>query len=40
MKYSLFVALSLALAATARPSYLSRRADFSLQNGKDAIALK
>ncbi|RDX56281.1 hypothetical protein OH76DRAFT_1477917 [Lentinus brumalis] len=39
MKYSLFVALSLALAATARPSYLSRRADFSLQNGKDAIAL-
>ncbi|RPD81614.1 hypothetical protein L226DRAFT_2676 [Lentinus tigrinus ALCF2SS1-7] len=39
MKYSLFVAVSLALAASARPQYFGRRADFTLQNGKDAIAL-
>ena len=40
MKYSPLVALSLALAASARPQYFGRRADFTLQNGKDAIALK
>ncbi|KAI0374556.1 hypothetical protein BV20DRAFT_961760 [Pilatotrama ljubarskyi] len=38
MKYSVFVALSLALAASASPRFVSR-ASFSLQNGKDAIAL-
>lgn len=40
MKYSLIVALSLAVAASARPQAFSRRADFTLQNGQDAIALK
>ncbi len=41
MKYSAFVALSLALAASARPSFISaKRADFTLKNGQDAIALK
>ncbi|RPD62601.1 hypothetical protein L226DRAFT_327636 [Lentinus tigrinus ALCF2SS1-7] len=40
MKYSVFVALSLALAASARPSFISsKRADFTLKNGQDAIAL-
>ncbi|KAI0757380.1 hypothetical protein C8Q80DRAFT_97170 [Daedaleopsis nitida] len=38
MKYSALVALSLAVAASARPKYIGR-ADFALQNGKDAIAL-
>ncbi|RPD63936.1 hypothetical protein L226DRAFT_520630 [Lentinus tigrinus ALCF2SS1-7] len=38
MKCSVFVALSLALAASARPKYFGR-ADFTLQNGQDAIAL-
>ena len=40
MKFSAVVALSMALAASARPRYLGRRADFTLQNGQDAIALK
>lgn len=39
MKYSVFVSLSLALAASASPSFY-RRASFTLQNGEDAIALK
>ncbi|KAI0662442.1 hypothetical protein C8Q70DRAFT_908839 [Cubamyces menziesii] len=38
MKYSVFVSLSLALAASASPSFY-RRASFTLQNGEDAIAL-
>ncbi|KAI0336231.1 hypothetical protein GY45DRAFT_1316348 [Cubamyces sp. BRFM 1775] len=38
MKYSVFVSLSLALAASASPSFY-RRASFTLQNGQDAIAL-
>ncbi|KAI0351866.1 hypothetical protein OH77DRAFT_1563073 [Trametes cingulata] len=38
MKFSAFVALSLAAAASASPSFV-RRASFTLQNGKDAIAL-
>ncbi|KAI0709640.1 hypothetical protein C8T65DRAFT_695640 [Cerioporus squamosus] len=39
MKYSIFVALSLALAASARPSFISsKRAEFTLKNGQDAIA--
>ncbi|KAI0358979.1 hypothetical protein OH77DRAFT_1493941 [Trametes cingulata] len=38
MKYSVFVALSLALAASASPRFVPR-ASFTLQNGKDAIAL-
>ncbi|KAH9891078.1 hypothetical protein C8Q73DRAFT_802875 [Cubamyces lactineus] len=38
MKYSVFVSLALALAASASPSFY-RRASFTLQNGKDAIAL-
>ncbi|KAI9063827.1 hypothetical protein FKP32DRAFT_1571066 [Trametes sanguinea] len=38
MKFSAFVALSMALAASAGPSFV-RRASFTLQNGKDAIAL-
>lgn len=44
MKYSI-VALALALGASARPSFSpsftpNRRADFTLKNGQDAIALK
>ncbi|EJF65144.1 hypothetical protein DICSQDRAFT_98725 [Dichomitus squalens LYAD-421 SS1] len=39
MKFSVIVALSMALAASARPRYLGRRADFTLKNGQDAIAL-
>ncbi|KAI0657911.1 hypothetical protein C8Q70DRAFT_1055291 [Cubamyces menziesii] len=38
MKFSAFVAVSMALAASAGPSFV-RRASFTLQNGKDAIAL-
>ncbi|KAI0365182.1 hypothetical protein BV20DRAFT_1039040 [Pilatotrama ljubarskyi] len=38
MKFSAFVALSLAAAASASPNFV-RRASFTLQNGKDAIAL-
>ena len=41
MKYSIFVALSLALAASARPNFrLLRRQEFVLKNGQDAIAEK
>ena len=40
MKFSVIVALSMAAAASARPKALSRRADFTLKNGQDAIALK
>lgn len=40
MKYSLTIALCLALtAAAARPKYFGR-ADFTQKNGEDAIALK
>ena len=44
MKYT-FVALALALGATARPSFSpsfspNRRADFTLSNGQEAIAQK
>ncbi|PIL25496.1 hypothetical protein GSI_13386 [Ganoderma sinense ZZ0214-1] len=40
MKYSVFATLSLALTASARPNFLtSKRADFTLKNGEDAIAL-
>ncbi|KAI0651471.1 hypothetical protein C8Q79DRAFT_36991 [Trametes meyenii] len=38
MKYSVFVSLALALSASAGPAFV-RRASFTLQNGKDAIAL-
>ncbi|KAI0666277.1 hypothetical protein C8Q78DRAFT_984588 [Trametes maxima] len=38
MKYSIFVSLALALSASAGPAFV-RRASFTLQNGKDAIAL-
>ncbi|KAI0823139.1 hypothetical protein BC628DRAFT_1421254 [Trametes gibbosa] len=38
MKYSLFVSLALALAASASPRFYPR-ASFTAQNGKDAIAL-
>ncbi|KAI0645366.1 hypothetical protein C8Q79DRAFT_1010336 [Trametes meyenii] len=37
MKYSVFVALSLALAASARPRFYGR-AEFTLQNGQAALA--
>ena len=41
MKYSIFFALSLALAASARPNFISaKRAAFDLKNGQDAIAEK
>ena len=41
MKYSIFVALSLALAAAARPNFRPvRRQGFVLQNGEAAIAEK
>ena len=41
MKYSIFVALSLALAAAARPNFRPvRRQGFALQNGQAAIAEK
>ncbi|KAM5531094.1 hypothetical protein V8D89_015259 [Ganoderma adspersum] len=39
MKFSVIVALSMALAVSARPRYLGRRQDFKLKNGQDAIAL-
>ncbi|KAI1796476.1 hypothetical protein LXA43DRAFT_621416 [Ganoderma leucocontextum] len=39
MKFSAIVALSMALAVSARPKYLGRRQDFKLKNGQDAIAL-
>ncbi|KAI0819585.1 hypothetical protein BC628DRAFT_1332503 [Trametes gibbosa] len=38
MKFSVYVALSLAAAASAGPTF-TRRAAFTLKNGKDAIAL-
>ena len=37
--HALFVFLALALATSARPPF-GRRADFTLKNGQDAIALK
>lgn len=37
MQLHTFVAFTLALSVSAAPT---RRADFTLQNGKDAIALK
>jgi len=37
--HAVFVTLALALATSARPPF-SRRADFTLKNGQDAIALK
>ena len=41
MKYSIFVALSLALAAAARPNFRPvKRQGFVLQNGEAAIAEK
>lgn len=40
MKFSVIVALSMALAVSARPKYLGRRQDFKLKNGQDALALK
>ncbi len=39
MQLSAFVALSMALAASAGPIHFGRAA-FTLQNGKDALALK
>jgi hypothetical protein len=40
MHSSAFITLALAVAASARPARFGRRADFTLQNGQDAIALK
>ena len=41
MKYTVFATLSLAVAVSARPSFSStKRAEFTLKNGEDAIALK
>jgi len=37
--HAIFVTLALALAISARPPF-TRRADFTLKNGQDAIALK
>jgi len=37
--HAIFVTLALALAVSARPPF-TRRADFTLKNGQDAIALK
>ncbi|KAJ7922984.1 hypothetical protein B0H13DRAFT_2406120 [Mycena leptocephala] len=39
MHSSAFITLALAVAASARPARFGRRADFTLQNGQDAIAL-
>jgi hypothetical protein len=39
MHSSAFIALALAVAASARPARFGRRAAFDLQNGQDAIAL-
>jgi hypothetical protein len=40
MHSSAFITLALAMAASARPARLGRRAAFDLKNGQDAIALK
>ena len=41
MKYTIIATLSLAFAASARPNFISaKRAEFTLKNGQDAIALK
>ena len=40
MKFSAFVAVSMTLASVSAGPAFVRRASFTLQNGKDAIALK